>query len=176
MNSKKVVIIKGKGRTKEWWTHYHKLNSAMGCELWTLNDDLLPLSDRHFDLHTHGGHDKHIAALWGNNPRRLFCYINPTKEPKHSWQVPFPTDALRWGTVGFSVCKSTVSYMLAMAIYAGAEKIILVGCDFGGNNLERKPQKNCAENWICYGLGKGIEIEWPFGMSQFFENRDNYAI
>lgn len=57
---------------------------------------------------------------------------------------------------------STFAYMMALAIYEMFERIELYGFEMSGGD-EFVPQKACAEFWIGYALGRGIEVVLPEG-------------
>jgi hypothetical protein len=57
---------------------------------------------------------------------------------------------------------SSFSYMLALAIAEGFERIEVYGFELAAGD-EYVPQKACAEFWMGFALGKGIEVFLPEG-------------
>ena len=60
----------------------------------------------------------------------------------------------------FASFTSTFAYQMALALYQGFERIEIYGFDMSAAD-EFAPQKACAEFWIGYALGMGVEIYLP---------------
>lgn len=168
--AKDVVIIRGKGASRDWHKAYMEANKSRGVELWTLNDDILPATNSHFDIHSGAHHQAHIAALWGNGAGRIACYINPNRKKAFPWQKHYPIGDVISQVGRFSCFRSTISYMIALAVLQGFKKICLPGCDFNDPNEDRTSQRQCAERWLYFAIGRGVEVDWPLSNSKLFDN------
>src|SRR5574343_124309 len=49
--------------------------------------------------------------------------------------------------------------MIALAILKGYEKIILYGISLSVSEEEYSRQRSCAEAWLAYGVGRGVQFE-----------------
>jgi hypothetical protein len=54
---------------------------------------------------------------------------------------------------------SSIAYMFAYAIQHGYKKLVLYGISLGSEEEEYSLQRSCAEAWLSYAMGKGIEVE-----------------
>lgn len=78
--------------------------------------------------------------------------------PDYPGCIEFPLEAVvnRLGSTYFN---STVAYALAYAIYIGAKKISLFGCDFSYPNSHKAEMgRGCVEYWVGVASASGIEI------------------
>src|SRR3990172_8275522 len=67
---------------------------------------------------------------------------------------------VRKGDEKIKYLTSTFTYLLAMALLEGFERIEIYGFEMGGGD-EYIPQKACAEFWIGMAIGRGVEIYLP---------------
>lgn len=66
------------------------------------------------------------------------------------------------GRENINYLTSSFAYMIPIAILEGFERIEMYGFEMS-DNTEYVQQKACAEFWMGYALGKGIEIYTPEG-------------
>lgn len=87
------------------------------------------------------------------------------------WDV---TEAQWWDLVKHrGEFTSTVSYMLALALFEGVEELALYGIDFAGNDLlhiERTYQRPGAKYWVGVARGMGVPVTIAAGSA--FEYQD----
>lgn len=74
-------------------------------------------------------------------------------------ELPFDQISHRFGLPPYGYFTSTVSYMLALAIFEGFEKIIIHRIFVDFRHREYREQKSCLEFWIGIATGLGIEVE-----------------
>ena len=65
---------------------------------------------------------------------------------------------------------SSIAFMFAYAIQQGYKKIVLYGISLGADEEEYSLQRSCAEAWLSYAMGKGIEVEISQPSSMFATN------
>jgi hypothetical protein len=56
---------------------------------------------------------------------------------------------------------STISYMIALAIYLGYEEMDLYGIHMAAEEEEYSLQRSCCEAWLNFGLGHGVGYWLP---------------
>jgi hypothetical protein len=56
---------------------------------------------------------------------------------------------------------STISYMIAMAIWMGYKSIELYGVHMAADEERYSLQRSCCETWLNYGFGKGVNYYVP---------------
>lgn len=72
--------------------------------------------------------------------------------------VDYPLEAVINAT-GQSYLSTSVAYAFALAIAAGAKKILAYGCDFSyPDRHEAESGRACVEFWVGIALARGIEI------------------
>ena len=130
----KHIAILGKLPTK-----YYAPFEDSDVEIWSMNkhydEEMLPRIDKWFDLH-----------------------INPEKENADYTINNFPFEECH-KLMGRRFC-TTSTYLIAFAILQGATKISLYGMQFSPDgNYRRERELHNVREWICYCLGKGIEVE-----------------
>ena len=69
---------------------------------------------------------------------------------------------------------STISYMVAMAIYKGYKRILLYGCHMSSEEEEYSLQRNAVEAWLCFGLGRGVDF-WLTPQTDVMKNSSLYG-
>ena len=108
-------------------------------EIWSMNSHydevMIPRVDKWFDLH-----------------------YAPTKENADYTIENFPFEECN-NLMGKRFC-TTSTYLIAFAILQGADKISLYGMRFTPDGNERRERElHNVREWICFCLGRGIEIE-----------------
>lgn len=145
-----TVIIVGKGLTArelpEWIECYPD------AKVWRLNDDLRysDRCDRMYQLHDKS--DIPVDSDW-------MRYVHPSKETlgrmEHHCHPPYRYD-LRKKHMANTIC-----YMLLDAQLENYDMIVMVGCDFLVDRLERDHELPHVMWWIGYLEGQGITFEGP---------------
>ena len=148
----------------------------------------VPRIDRLFEIHpievlvynaNLGKRDKkHLDWLQQEHDFTIYTYADYTGEhildgvidspPRIPNSVPYPFEKLdgifenlhRQNRPTQIYMPSTVSYMLAMAIFEGFERIEMYGIEMAGST-EYMYQKAGTEALLMYAMGKGIEIYFP---------------
>lgn len=128
--------------------------------------------------------EKHFAWLQEEHDFPIYTYADYTREnildeimdipPRIPNSIPYPFEKLddifehlhRENRPNQIYMPSTISYMLAMAIFGGFEKIEMYGIEMakdvgGAKGTEYVYQKAGAEALMMYAMGKGIEIWLP---------------
>lgn len=87
--------------------------------------------------------------------------ITSRPHPDYPATVPFPlVNVLNEFTTGYF--NSTMAYAVAYAIWIGAEKISLFGCDFTYPNAHQAEKgRACVEYWLGMAAERGIKIVVP---------------
>ena len=131
-----------------------------GWEVWGLPWGDWPKMDRAFELHDrdiwldYGGADyldklrAHGEGLW---LRQKFADIPLANV--------YPMKEIIALVGDYLAC--SISYMLALAILEGREKIGLFGCDFYGPEVERLIQRPSVEYLIGFARGRGSAVTVP---------------
>ncbi len=65
---------------------------------------------------------------------------------------------------------STISYMIALAIWMGYSAIELYGVHMSSDEEEYSLQRSCCEAWLNFGLGRGIQYFIPDQSDVMFSN------
>ena len=166
------VIIKGKGSTGPLWKRFaSSIPSGESLELWTLNEDILPETSRHFDIHDCGGHHLPlIESKWPHLNNPICCYVNSVKDCGHNFYRELPKEIYELQpkeALGF-LC--TISYMIATAAVLKPKKVWLAGVDFVMLR-RRQEERRCVQEWLyCLG-GAGVKYQWQKDNSLLFKER-----
>ena len=65
-------------------------------------------------------------------------------------------------TLGHGYLNNTAAYAMAYAIYDGASKVSIFGCDYTYPNAhDAERGRGCLEFWIGYARARGIEVLVP---------------
>lgn len=142
-------------------------------EIWTLGD-LVPLGQarrwtRHFELHPlhwiEAQNPDYYAWLQAQAGQPIYlCHPAPEIIPAG---VPYPLDDVLRRFHPFRYFTNSVSWMIALAIAAGAATIGVWGVDMalmGGQldgNAEYRSQRPSCEWLLGYAMGAGIEVVVP---------------
>ena len=128
--------------------------------------------------------EKHFAWLQKEHDFPIYTYADYTgvnvldeimdQAPRIPNSVPYPFEKLasifnhlhRENRPNQIYMPSTISYMLAMAIFEGYQRIEMYGVEMaagagGANGTEYVYQKAGTEALLMYAMGKGIEIYFP---------------
>lgn len=171
------IIIKGKGSSAFWWeTYYRSIPATENVELWTLNEDILPETSRHFDIHNGGGHHLPlIDSKWSLLKNPVCCYVGGDVTQWKEYYSDYPMDIIERNVPHSAIIlASTLSYMVALAGAFMPKTVYLAGVDFCIHAKERIVQKNDAERWIYYLYGSGCSVIYPEHMTNLF--KDNKII
>jgi hypothetical protein len=140
-----------------------------GWEIWGLAWDPLPICHRYFEMHQNwrnflGGGDaaeEHWRWLAGMSVPVVMLQ----QEHDIPMSVAYPMDEIADKVsgrtcYGTAYLESSISYMMAMAILEGADRIGIWGCDLatGGEYAYQRPN---MEMLIGVARGKGIEVYVP---------------
>jgi len=144
-------------------------------EIWTCSANALavPRWDRHFELHD----GEEIARGWTNSPEgdhqargqylRALAAAEPgqsvvlkERDPAIPQSRSYPyVEACEWARGEYFA--STVSYMLAMAVLEGVERIGIWGVDMALQSEQYSGQRGSLEYLIGLARGQGVEVTVP---------------
>ncbi len=149
-----------------------------GVEIWACNEThnykWMTRTTRWFQIHKSDSFQREIDSH-GNKGHYDWLKANPLKIPiymrSHFPEIPlcieYPFQKERsllikfWrGKDNINYLTSSFAYMLPLAILEGFERIELYGFEMS-DDTEYVKQKACAEFWIGYALGRGIEVYTP---------------
>jgi hypothetical protein len=166
---KKTVVLLG-GAT----THCTLAPFDDDVEIWSCNEmhwcKWLTRATRWFQVHGTWNYNdlkrqktNHIE--WLKNTSMPVYMIR--KEPSVPTSIAYPIkevskffENIRRGNKRIRYFTSSFAYMMGIALLEGFERIELYGFDFA-DDTEYAQQKGCAEWWIGYAMGKGVEIYEP---------------
>lgn len=179
-NGKKSVALVGMANTSCSLAPYNE----SGIEVWGLNEahsfPWMLSWDRWFqvhkseaftrDLNPHRAHERgyvkgHYDWLKQKHNKPIYMlYVYP--EIPDSVEYPltqlsahfFPR--IKRGNESLKYYTSTFAYMMALALFEKFQRIEIYGFEMAAGD-EFAPQKACAEFWIGYALGVGVEIYLP---------------
>jgi len=174
---KKTVAIVGMAATSCSLAPYDDED----VEIWGLNEahafSWMKRATRWFQIHSSKSWKRYIAK------REVRGHFNWLK--KNPWDIPiymqYQTDIIpksvsyplhdvvgevfplfKRGEDTVKYFTSTFAYMMGVAIMEGFERVEIYGFEMA-DDVEYVKQKACAEFWIGYAMGKGIEIYTPPG-------------
>lgn len=85
--------------------------------------------------------------------------------PDYPGLVEFPFEQVI-NELGYAYFNNTAAYAVAYAIYIGAKKISIFGCDYTYPNAhDAEKGRGCMEFWIGYAAAKGVQLSIPRGSS-----------
>lgn len=151
----RAVILRGKSQVsnraatdiyKTLKEHFEEV------ELWTLNDDFHPFSTRHFDLHEQGNHD-----ISKDKHKRGFVLPTDKRLRKRKNLEAYPlAEIIQYFKIAYF--PNTLCYQLALAIYEGFDRVVLVGHDYW---VERDEEMLGSAFWIGIGHTEGVVFSYP---------------
>lgn len=143
--------------------------AVSGWEVWGLAWDPLPRCDRYFEMHQNwrnflgGGEaaEEHWRWLFG---LRVPIYMLQ-KEHDIPYSIAYPMDEVADKICGRTChdtpyLESSISYMMALAILEGADRIGIWGCDLATQG-EYSHQRPNMEYLIGFARAKGIKVYVP---------------
>lgn len=177
---KKTVAIVGMAPTSCSLAPYNDKN----VEVWGLNEahsfDWMLRWDRWFQLHKstaftrdmnpHRSHERgyvkgHYDWLKQKHGKPIYMqFVYPEIPDSKEYPLPelskkfFPL--LRKGSEKVKYFTSSFSFMMALALYEGFERVEVYGFEMSAGD-EFIPQKACAEFWMGMALGMGVEVYLP---------------
>jgi hypothetical protein len=95
---------------------------------------------------------------------RVICSQHWDQIPRSE---PFPIQEIIRYFNGMRYWVCTAAYMVAHAIYEGAEKITLHGMYHPSDSSEYMAHKGCVEAWLGMAMGAGIQVECNDNTSLF---------
>lgn len=139
-------------------------------EFWALNDmyEMIPTANisRWFELHTRREQEKVISArasggyLDGLRSLTMPVYMQDKYEDiPTSIKYPLEDVIAHFGRQYF---KSTLDYMIALALYEGFEEIHIYGVNMA-DSIEYAHQRPSMEYWIGRAEGMGVKVVLPEG-------------
>lgn len=175
---KKTVAIVGMAPTSCSLAPYSEPSEDV--EIWGLNEahafpQWMKRADRWFQIHETESWHRYIAkrdvrghADWLRaNPWDIPIYMQYQRDevPK---SVGYPLHEVvdlvfknfRRGNDKVKYFTSTLAYMMGVAILEDYERIEIYGFEMA-DEIEYVQQKACAEFWIGYAMGRGIEVYTP---------------
>ncbi|MGE5404617.1 MAG: hypothetical protein ACM3PP_06725 [Candidatus Saccharibacteria bacterium] len=139
-------------------------------EFWALNDmyDVVPVEmiDRWFDIHGRSTHESHVSRasetrhIDGLRALTMPVYMQERFEDIPA-SVKYPLEEII-AHFNRQYFKSTLDYMLALALYEGFEEIHIYGVDMAAGS-EYSHQKPSLEYWIGRAEGMGVKVVLPAG-------------
>lgn len=132
------------------------MGSVLDCDLVFHMDDV-----RIQEIRAAAKPDSNIAAMvkWLKTTR--VPVITSIAHPDYPSSVEFPLEDVV-NAFGRGYFNNTGAYALGYAIFKGARKISLFGCDYSYANSHRAEKgRACMEFWLGYGIAHGIEIALP---------------
>lgn len=88
--------------------------------------------------------------------------ITSFPHPEFPSLEPFPLEEVVNDLGGNIYFNSTAAYAVAYAIWRGAKKIMLFGCDFTyPNSHDAEKGRGCVEFWLGYAMARGIKVAVP---------------
>ena len=150
-------------------------------ELWGLNEShafpWMKKATRWFQIHNSDSWKRYVAKrevrghfLWlKRNPWNIPIYMqhqqdiipNSVSYPLHDVvEKVFPL--FKRGEDMVKYFTSSFAYMMGIAVLEGFERIEIYGFEMA-DDIEFVKQKACAEFWVGYAMGQGIEIYTPPG-------------
>jgi len=151
-----------------------------GVEIWGLNEahafpQWFKRADRWFQIHATESWKRYIAK---RDVRGHFDWLK-----KNEWDIPiymqyyhelvpnsigYPLHEVvdevfhnfRRGDTKVKYFTSTLAYMMGIALLEKFERIEIYGFEMA-DEIEYVQQKACAEFWIGYAMGKGVEVYTP---------------
>ena len=174
---KKTVAVVGMATTSCSLAPYSEPSEDV--EIWSLNEahafDWMKRADRWFQIHDHASWHRYVAKRdvrghldWlKENPWDIPIYMQYENE-EVSRSVRYPlhkvTDLafanFRRGTDKVKYFTSTLAYMLGVCALEGVQRVEIYGFELA-DELEYVQQKACAEWWIGFLMGRGVEIYTP---------------
>ena len=149
-----------------------------GVEVWALNEmhtfSWMKRATRWFQMHKSSSYMRPMAKRgqkghweWLQKKRDIPIYMLWT-DARIPDSVEYPLDEvvgrffknLYKGEARVKYFTSTLSYMIALALLEGFERIELYGFEMAATD-EFAPQKSCAEFWLGLAMGLGVEIYLP---------------
>jgi hypothetical protein len=132
-------------------------------EVWGLNQlyRFLPRADRWWEIHYREMFTADIVRdtdYVGWLQRCKIPIVMKECQPDMPMSVAYPMDAILQGIGARKYFTSTPSYMMAMAIAEGFEKIMIRGIDLVVG-VEYQEQKPCMEYWIAFAEARGIVVD-----------------
>jgi hypothetical protein len=112
--------------------------------------------------------EMHQMEYWHTIIKRLNDWKVPVymqkKVPQITLSMEYPIKAIqRWcdNKIMNKFFSSTISYMIALAIFEGYKTIELYGIHMAAQEEKYSMQRNSCEAWLSYGLGKGVNFWIP---------------
>lgn len=164
------VVILGLGPSAE---RYMDLTKRLGGrkpfadEVWAINalGDVVQC-DRVFHMDDIRVQELRAAALPGSNIAAMVDWLRTTKTPVTTSRAhpnypaleEFPLEDVI-NALGYAYFNGTAAYAAAYAIYKGATKISLFGCDYTYPNAHSAEQgRACLEFWLGFAAARGIQL------------------
>lgn len=145
------------------------MGSVLDCDLVFHMDDV-----RIQEIRAAAKPDSNIAAMVKWLKTTPVPVMTSLAHPDYPSLVEFPIEEVinRFGRGYFN---NTGAYAVAFAIFKGASKISLFGCDYTYANSHRSEKgRACMEFWLGYATAHGIEIALPqlTSLMDTFDDRD----
>lgn len=168
--TEKHVCILGLGPSLESYIDLTKRmggRSAFSDEVWSINslgniiqcDKVFHMDDvRIQESRAQAAPDSNIAEMLKWMRKHPGPIITSRAHPDYPGLVEFPLEAVM-NTLGYAYFNGTAAYAIAYAIYYGATKISLFGCDFTYPNAHQAEKgRACVEFWLGIAAARGIKI------------------
>lgn len=164
MNATWIII--GKGPSKRWFDESYRFKYPDSITVCTLNDARHSAATLHADLHE--GRDDTLRDL---EAAGIPVLTHPASRLRTAISFPLEEIANRFGTRYFT---HTIPMLIAYALHKGATRLVLPGCDYWPAqdvHMEFAHQRPCAEWWLGFAHGRGVEVIVP-KHSFLFTGRD----
>ncbi len=180
------VAIVGLGPSAEpYMDHVKRLGSrqAFADQVWAVNglgsvlqcDMVFHMDDvRIQEIRAKARPKSNIAAMLAWMKTTDVPVMTSFKHPDYPSLIEYPLEKVV-NRLGRGYFNNTVPYAVAYAIYLGAKKISLFGCDYTYPNAHKAEKgRACLEFWLGYAAAKGIDIALPqeTSLMDAIEDRD----
>lgn len=151
-----VDLVKRLGGRKKFADQVWAINAlgdVLACDLVFHMDDI-----RVQELRAQAAPDSNIAAMVEWLRTHPGPVMTSRAHPSYPGMVEFPLQDVI-NALGYAYFNGTAAYAAAYAIYRGATKISLFGCDYTyANSHSSEKGRACLEFWLGYAAARGIEL------------------
>jgi hypothetical protein len=155
--SQLAIIICGRGPSAYLLDSYYNgyKDTGRNVWVWAQNDMVVNLATHYFEMHRPR---HHLPA-----DTSVTCYVPPgwKKLPKDK---EYPSmEHIKWVVGrGYAPLGSTLSYMIALAIFHQANDIAFPGCDLHAEREhQREKERADAQFWLGIAVNSGIRLQIP---------------
>ena len=163
----KTVIICGKGESFKFFKIYK--DRYPDSDVYSLNNHEVPGATHHFEMHlriknnvSKSSSNRIIVHPFYEHEDLCQDLLDQDADFFISEKFPIDVAANEFDCLFYS---STACYMMAYAMIAGAERIILAGIDFVTDREISQREASGMRTWIQIARDRGVEIDIAYGSS-----------